>query len=370
MSKKHKVAWLMVLLSIISQLFLSGCSYKDIDKRYFVLNLGIDHHKGGGNKKYTLSIKVAIPVQEKQASVGQQSTTLSIDTNSLAEGLEQLKSRLDKKVDYGHLKVLLVDPYVAEHDMATITSWFIERRDIQKIAYMAIAKPDCKTIMKTVPITEKMPSGTLLLQFGDTGSTSSYTITEYLFSFYRDLKEQGKTAILPIIESKENRIEIQTVGLFNQNKLIGELPPNETLLLNAFINHRMNYTMKMATDNNQGTASFKTIRAKIHLYASGPKPHANVHIHSTGEIGIPEKNFNKSLALKEEQLVNKKLQKEYTRLLTDLQKKNVDPIGLGLIYRSHHFNHFKEDEKWQSIYPELTFNVKVQTSFKEDGISG
>ncbi|WEG12557.1 Ger(x)C family spore germination protein [Pullulanibacillus sp. KACC 23026] len=367
MPKKHRIILsFIVLLCFFTS---TGCGYKDIDKRYFVVNLGIDHHEG--KKPYTLSIKIAIPTQEgEEPASSDQATVLSINTTSLSEGLELLKTRLDRKLDFGHLKILLVDPYVAAHEMKTITAWLIERRDIQKIAYVAIADPSSKKILSFTPITEKMPSGTLILQFGDTGYSSPYTNTEYLFNFFRDLNEKGKTAVLPIIEIKNGRFQIQTVGLFDQTHLVAKLSPQETLLLNSFLNHRFSYELKVPTNKKQGVASFRVVRTKLHLHTERERPYLSVQIKAIGEIGLPGKTSTLENTQSDAAAVNKFLKKKYTHLFKAMQRMRTDPAGLGLMYRSHHFNHQNEDERWAAIYPNLTFKVHVQTDFKENGISG
>ncbi|HET6872569.1 MAG TPA: Ger(x)C family spore germination protein, partial [Sporolactobacillaceae bacterium] len=167
MGKKRNWGVLFLIASLL--ITTTGCGYKDIDKRYFILNIGID--KGKGKAKYTIFIKIANPSEQGKIQ-SNDSEVLSIQSNSFSDGLELLKTRLDKNVDLGHMKVLMVSPYIAKHDMATLTDWIVQHRDIQRIAYVAIAKPSCRTILTVNPKTEKLPSGTLLLTFGDTGTTS------------------------------------------------------------------------------------------------------------------------------------------------------------------------------------------------------
>lgn len=51
------------------------------------------------------------------------------------------------------------------------------------------------------------------------------------------------------------------------------------------------------------------------------------------------------------------------------QKANVDPLGIGLDYRAHHFGTVKEEWKaWQALYPELEFNVNIQVKLDDVGV--
>lgn len=362
MEKKRNWGVLFLIVSLL--ITTTGCGYKDIDKRYFVLNIGVD--KGKDKEKYTIFIKIANPSEQGKIQ-SNDSEVLSIQSNSLSEGLELLKTRLDKGVDLGHMKVLLVSPYIAKHDMANVTNWIIQHRDIQRIAYVAIAKPNCQTILNVNPKTEKLPSGSLILTFGDTGTTSPFVNTEFLFDFYRDLNEKGKTAVLPIIEVVDNRIQVQRVGVFKSTNLVGELTPKETELLNAFIDQGNSYNMKYVIDNT--VASLKSVRPKLHLHATGPSPYLEVDVKARGTVNTGLNNSSYSDIEKREERINQGLKKDIASLIKDLQKKNVDPIGLGLLYRSRHFYHAADSQAWKVLYPNLKVKVNVNTIFEGTGIT-
>jgi len=43
-----------------------------------------------------------------------------------------------------------------------------------------------------------------------------------------------------------------------------------------------------------------------------------------------------------------------------LKKNKVDPLGLGIIYRAHHYSDVEDLKHWEEIYPNLKFDVQVK----------
>lgn len=210
-------AYIRIALASLIIGMLGGCGFKDIDKRFFVVAIGIDASENE-KKPYRITLQLAIPSPsiEPGASKTQIET---IDAPSIAEGVRMLKAYVDKELDFGHCKIYIVGEKVVKTNYQDTLQWMMRRRDIQNIANIAIGRPDAASILKVIPISERYPGNTLFLSFGADGTESSYTYVETLSDLSRRATEQGLDPLMPIImKNKESSFIINQTALLDKKE--------------------------------------------------------------------------------------------------------------------------------------------------------
>jgi spore germination protein KC len=116
-----------------------------------------------------------------------------------------------------------------------------------------------------------------------------------------------------------------------------------------------------AINISKGNASFKIKEAKNHMLSAFFVIKLNA---------IVEEKMDNQLSLSDDQIkkiqdeTEKKIKKEVTLLLDNIQKTKLDPIGLGLKFNSNNFDH----RNWDNLYPNLRFNVNVACKINGVGI--
>lgn len=357
----------LVLMVIILLLTGSGCGYKDIDKRFFVVSIGIDPGEKQGF--YQVILKLAIP--KADAKMGQEEfIILSEETRSIAEAIRIMKSKIDKELDFSHAKMIVLGEGITGKNVAGIMDWFVRRRDIQKIAWVGIGKPNAKKILEIKPRSERLPSNALFLSFGQSGTESEYIISKYLFDFRRRLKERGLDPILPIIEvgEKGEMFTINTSAVFNKHTLKLRLSPEETKLFNSLSSKVRKADIKINKGDIYYFISTDHIRSKFKLHTSADKPYAEFSVHITGIIEESKEEVSENELTSYKKIAEEEFPKRLVALLKKLQKADVDPLGLGLKYRSRHFNNHEEWKEWQTLYPKLDFRVNVTINLRGTGV--
>jgi spore germination protein KC len=205
--------WLLLLLLLFLSLFtIEGCGYKDIEKRFFVVSIGFDK-PSNSNNLYKMTLKLAIPKSDPK-NKSDQFILLSEEAKSISEATRLFKAETDKELDFTHAKLIILGEQLLEESIEPIIDWSIRRRDIQGVAWVAIGKPSANAVL---------------------ASESEFTVSTFLFDFFRKSYEKGFQAILPMIEVKENTFTIKKAAIFDKfvKKLI--LSPNETKLLNLLM---------------------------------------------------------------------------------------------------------------------------------------
>ncbi|GGD73978.1 Ger(x)C family spore germination protein [Paenibacillus nasutitermitis] len=346
---------------------LTGCGFKDIDKRFFVVAMGIDLSETN-KKDYYITLRLAAPSPRVEPGASK-TDVQAIHAPSIAEALRLLKSYVDKEIDFGHCKLYVFGEKLVQSDYRDVMDWLSRRRDVQNVSYLAIGRPDAQSIMKINPPTERYPGNTLFLQFGKDGTESSYIISEYLFDFMRRLGEKGMDPILPVVQTVNNGYLIAQLALLNKRNMVETLSQSETQLFNQIFNKFTKSTItatikdeRLVLAVNRITSHYKIVKGtngthtlKLTLGFRGIFEEAPQGIYNRNWTDL-QNHFNRQIAGEAKQLLEK------------VQKADVDPFGFGLRFRATHKGSETTWKEWQSIYPRLTFDVKVDTMIEGTGV--
>ncbi|BBH21465.1 hypothetical protein Back11_28100 [Paenibacillus baekrokdamisoli] len=362
----YKSLRLVAVLILLANM-IAGCGFKDIDKRFFVVAMGIDKPKNDG-KGYLITLRLAVtsPKIEPGAAITQIET---IKAPSIAEAVRLIKSHVDKELDFGHCKLYLLGYEFAKHDYNELLNWLGRRRDVQNVAHLAIGTPDAKSIMKINPKTERYSGNMIFLLFGKDGTESSYIISQFLFDFTRSVGEKGLDPVLPIMRGVPEGYVITKLGLLNKSKLVLTLNPNETELFNQIRNEYAKSTVTAKIRGSILVLSVGNIKSNYKIIQEKDGSHVvklNLRIKGIFEeapMGVYDWNWTKL-----EASFNKQVAKKAERLLLKIQKAGVDPFGFGLRYRATHRGSEKTWKDWKSIYPELKFEVDAVVKIEGTGL--
>jgi len=355
-----------VLSLSLALLTLTGCGFKDIDKRFFVVGTGIDW-SGNESKPYRITLQLAIPSPkiEPGSSKIQYET---IDAPTIAEGVRMLKAYVDKELDFGHCKMMIIGEELAKRDINPAINWMLRRRDIQSVATLAVGRPTAETVLHVHPASERYPGNALLLSFGADGTESSYNYVETLSGMERRLSEKGMDPALAVItnDGKDSFI-INQVALFDKEKIKMILTPAETQLFNQMSDHFMKASMHgmfkgtpMVIAINQLNSSFR-IQRKTDPVLVTMKVKMDVVFEEA-----PNGLFDRAWKPVEDALASE-YEKAAITLLKKIQQQNIDPFGFGLRYRAIHPG--KDAWKhWKELYPDAKFNVEALVKIEGTGL--
>ncbi|MCA1039609.1 Ger(x)C family spore germination protein [Bacillus infantis] len=346
-------------------LFLGGCGFKDIDNRFFVVTMGIDRPEDDGDL-IKVSLKLAIPTADTRSD-DSRFVVVTETSETISEAIRIIKSRVDKELDFGHLKVILLGDSLTGESVKREMDWFYRRRDIQKIAWIAIGKPTAEEVMKIKPPSERLASNTLFLSFDLQGSESPYTISKYLFQFYRESKSKGISPVLPVVKVKNGLLEINQADIFKDHKRALRLSKNETKTFNALKHEFEKQQITVKEQDKFFVVSIDNYKSDIKIAENSKGAAVEVGISVQGTIEESRSDLSK----KELEVYNQLLEKEIERIVKDLLKKfqynSLDPMGFGLAYRASHFEK-EEWERWNAIYPDIDIKVKADSKIMGTGI--
>ncbi|MCM3160117.1 Ger(x)C family spore germination protein [Metabacillus litoralis] len=358
-----------ILIVAAAFLFLGGCGYKDIDRRFFVVSIGVDKSDDKENM-YDITLKVAVPTSETKTG-SNESRMMTESAETISEAVRIIKSKVEKELDFSHTKMIVLGEKVVEDDLTNILDWFYRRRDIQAIAWTAVGSPTALSVLEAKPSGERVPSNALFLSFGNVGTETPYVTSVYIFDFRRRQTERGIDPFLPIIKTEEEAFSINNTSLISDMKQVLILSAEETKYFNMLRNRASKFDIKVEKEEKPYFL-FSTDKIKASFDLKSEKSNRPVISYDVQLSGIVEEAFetlDEAKANEYEKAVKIEVEEQINSLLKKLQKEEVDPLGFGLRYRATKTG--KESnkvEKWDEIYPNAQFKVKVSVDMKNVGI--
>lgn len=367
-TKWMKVAFLSILLVILTSA-ISGCGYKGVDKRSYVVGIGVDPAKDPGNT-FRITLKLAKPIPSLKSATENNYEYLVHESDSIAEAIRFMETQNDKVVDFSQAKILALSEDVLSGDLFPLMDYFVRRGDLQLVLYVIAAKPTAEDVLKVKPPLEAAGENTLYNYFDNTGTESPFVTTTFLFEFRRDYDTKGLSTVLPIVKANEagTKFTVNESLVLKNNVEPVVLKPTHTKLYNTLMKDASGHGYRIESNGYKFTLIMSRVKMKTKIQANGKeKPKVVISIKAIGSIS----ESNKLLKLKDlnhySKIASDKFGLQVKELLEELQEKNLDPFGFGLNYRSTRLNTKHTLDDWKEIYPELEFDVKVDMQLKSVG---
>lgn len=361
--------WLaLTVAGLVAAFLMAGCSSKDIDKRFFVVSLGMD---GGAGGKVLVSLKLAIPKGVIRHG-DSEFIMMTMEDNTVENAVNRIRTLLDKELDFGHLKLVVFGEGLARQGIMPYMDWLERTPQIQRICWLAVGKPSALKVLEFRPMSERYPSNNIFLSLARSGTESDLAVTQYLYSFSRELSERGVDPKLPVIEVAKQGLAIDHLVLFRGDKLSLHLTPDETRIMNI-IHGQKNRTEWMVGSEEDAPAGRAVLYSRQHQadfrILEGAEPAARIGIRIKAGLGeiVPRGTLNPERKAALVRQAEEKISKETLALLEKCRKAGIDPLGMGLRYRATHWNNETEWTEWQALYPALKFEVKTEVRITATG---
>lgn len=356
-------------LAMMAALLLqTGCAFKDIDKRIFVLAIGIDPSEKVRDG-FKVTLKLAKPSGDVKLAISQDFTYLSHDSDSIAEALRKLETHVDKKLDLGHARSIVINKELISKDLNKFMDVFTRRGDIQMISYVAVSEKTAEETVKFSPDTEPPATIALFNFFDNTGTQSPYISTTFLFEMRRKLLNKGIDAVLPIIDINEEQksFVVNKALVLRWGKKPLELTELQTKYLNSLIKDVNEFNYEIKEDDHHMILFINRVKMHYKIILDDGPPRIDMYIVKIGIISESDRDLNNAHVKKYSKEAEDDIKKKVVELLTKLQENNLDPFGFGLRYRATRLSREGLMDDWERIYPEIKFNVNVRVELKATG---
>jgi spore germination protein KC len=349
---------------------LTSFDFKDIDRRTFIVALGID--SGDQQNQMKVIIKTAIPTSIGGRSGGEEDQRnyqlFTVETNSVGDALRKFKAESSLEPDFSHLKIIIFGKgFVQNYPIKPIIDYFIRRRDLQTIVWTSVGFPDAKEILSLQPPSEKIASNSLFLKFGQ-GVKSQYIQRVKVYETYRDLITPGLSPCCPIIEIVDNEFSINKIAIFEQGKVKMILSPEETRIFNIIQPHIKTFFFKMQPVKNNHPIGFNIKNAKtdIKTIKTGNNSiDCQVNVKLVGAVEETDYKENNLPQLNKDLEVLAKGQIE--ALFDKFKGSKIDPFSIQARYWAIDPSYEFTKDWLTEIFPKINFIINVNAEINESG---
>ncbi|HWL26024.1 MAG TPA: Ger(x)C family spore germination protein [Ureibacillus sp.] len=366
--KKYQI----ILVVLLSLFFLSACSIKEIEKSAFIAEIGIDS-SGNSEKPFKVTLKIYNPTSSIKESDSPNYIYISEDGKSITDAIRLLETKVDKRLEFGHLKfIILGEESIEKLQIRDMLDFFSRRPDIQLISWVMIGRPSAEHIVKMVPKSETAAYTSLFNYFDQNANESPFIVSRFLFDFRRKYFDEGVDPVLPIVETEEQEFKIDSALIIGENKNTVALDTNETRIYDILKGNVFKADLIVDTENEY----FMIEADKIHVNYqtvedSDGSITLKVHINAKGIIVESKKHLEIDNLKKYNELAGKHATELTKKFIIKLQESEIDPIGFGVRYQTTKLhNHLMSYEEWMKAYKDADLDIKVTFELKSTGQLG
>jgi Ger(x)C family germination protein len=196
-----------------------------------------------------------------------------------------------------------------------------------------------------------------------------------LHVFLNHFYGEGMDAYVPMLTiDKKDRVQIEGVGIFKDDKLKLHLNEDQTSIFSLLKDPRTQATIKIDSDdqkNRRDIITARAFRSKSHWDWDQRKEQLNLRLQiQMTLVQYPDWfNVEKTEDVMEiKKQIVETLEKEIGNLLASFKEHGVDPIGIGNIVRSK--DRTWEEATFYKLYPDLPINVNVNVQIIHSGLKG
>ncbi|MDN5331334.1 MAG: spore germination protein [Tepidanaerobacteraceae bacterium] len=358
---------------------VSGCwDMVDIDRRFFVGNIGID--KAAVDDK--LKVEFTMPIVRKISGEGGQggggggSTIASVSTvaDSIHAAARQMSHRLSRRLFFEHTRVILIGEEAARDGIEGVVNFLSRNTEINRRGRIMVVKGKAEDALKVKNEYETLHAMYIANIFENWMFCSKFieiTIDDFMKSVY---STKGNVLLSRLTPGKMD-VSIGGAAVIKNYKLVGWLDENETLGVNFVLGKVRggDLTFKQPGEDYPVVMSIIQISTKMELVEAGTYPKFKISPRIVADIvetpvdakidGDKLKSLEKDLEEKVNQIILKgvkKLQKEF----------QVDVLGFGEYlykYRPDIWEYYRED--WENIFPDVEVVVDTKATIRGIGAS-
>ena len=361
-----------IIILILISLFLTACSYKEINRLAIVNAIGIDYI----DNNYVISVQV-MNLEKKTNDTTQESSILYEGKGpSILSALDNISLEYPNTLYLGHLELLIIGKdIILNNNIDKIFDFFLREPQARTDCLLLMSNKNYAKDIINPKVENKegtFPSKDIITTIENSKEKNGYIIKQSLEEFIISYYEEGNDIVSTNIILDKDDKEVKTVltGLlsFKKNKYINELNKDNSFSYNTIKSNYKRVGINVLYNNKPVGISISS-KSKIKLYIKDNKPHFDINIYIDGTITELHTNIdfnNDNDYEKIENVTNKYIKDKIDNFLNYSKENNLDLIGLkNIIYKYK----YKEYEKYknENIYEKSIININVKTDIYRYG---
>lgn len=360
---------------------------REINDLGFVTAVGVDKAQPPNRFSVTVQIANASSASAKSEQ-GQTESGVWVGSEngeSLFDAVRNLVRISSRRVMWAHNNVIIIGESLAKDSLLPVADFFTHNPELRMKTPVVIARGEAKKYILAKAGMET-PSGLSFTYFNDYSSLLGKTVRSNMLTISTALATPNAEPLIAAVSlkkveadpeiggksiagSESKTIDVSGSAVFNKEKLIGWLSPEETEGI-AWILQEAQNTVVTVTDplHQNQSVSVETIGMKTKIIAKVIEgiPHITISISGDGNIveedGSTRQGIN-TMKNHIEDLVDRKISDQIKTSIGKIQHVyNSDVINLAAIVHVQNDREWHNGlkYKWKEIFPQATFKVRVR----------
>lgn len=369
---------LIILISLlILSLLITGCpQMRQLDTLGIITARGIDIN----DEDLIKSNFVMLQFEEQSEEI---TNIVSGVGNTSMGAIENADNESNFLLEPGDLQLDLYGLKAAKKGIAPHLDILNRNTHTPDLVYLALSKTTAEEVINVQEQDFTTNIGQYLHKNIDkTGESPKHFPKMDLQRFMLYYKDVGRDPILPIFEILDGKPKINSIGVLQSDKYVGQLPIDNTILFNLhFTNVQEDWLQvsipsepfqrdlheksPQSSDNINMTIEILKNKSQIKLNRGSLEFNHSISLQgnltdtsSYGQLDLQDQKVLKKI----EKEVKKELKRRYEKLLEELQDFNSDPFGYGEVYRQHLRHEKLTTDKWRKLYPDIKVNYDLDVN--------
>lgn len=340
-------------------LFIGGCSRTTIiDDVKIIQSLGYDYenNKIKGTASYPVYVESMKESHPRKLFTSDSNTTTGVFTS--------FANQTAHKIDMTQLGSVLVSEGFAENGISDLIGNLNSDPNISSNTTLIISNKPASVLLEESMDYPPYFLSSLLDQSMRNGNVPFSNLHTVSYQYY----SEGQDMYIPKMDIHEEGLIVSDgIGIFKGENFALSLNNKESLMLKILVDDDgFNSTYEFSTNNN------KNLLIKIvsnHKKSLVQKNISKVTYNLKLKVYLKEKASKLSVANINNKLtkeIEANIEKELTGLLEKLRNENVDPVGIGELFRGVQRD-WKKYDFYDKVYPNIKFNIKADVDIVSTG---
>ncbi|WP_330948565.1 Ger(x)C family spore germination protein [Virgibacillus sp. MG-45] len=360
---------------LLCMLFLTGClQSSQLEKMGIITAKGTDVSDNG-------DIELSIVLFQFEAQSTNNTKIVSGKGKTIQGAIQNANYETNFKLSSEKLQLELFGREAAERGIHRFVDTLAREANLPNTMFLSLSNSSAKEIMLIQESGIAMNIGQYLHGVIDKNAPDHIFPKITLSAFLASLYDVGVDPILPIFELEDGIPKITKIGIFKEDKLVGEESIDDRVLYNLmhkkikeetlfvtlpFTPFQKDVQQMLSQGEENLSTSFNILSGSSNTILKDKRDlsfQTNIKL----ELELTETSYqlnfkDEQVIRKLEQAVEKKLASTYKSILADLQQLNADSFGYGKTYRIHQKGNKLTKTEWHELYPKINVDFSVDAN--------
>ncbi|MCM3628559.1 Ger(x)C family spore germination C-terminal domain-containing protein [Paenibacillus glycanilyticus] len=361
---------LSLLLALMLLAVLPGCDYRILERIGYTYAASYDTAPGN-------QVEIGISIPRADPTVKLQRELHSAIGKSSKDARVKFSNETDLLLVNGQIRVLLYSEDLARKDLANEINSILRDTSISPLVRISLVNGNAKDLLFK-NYKQHLSTDKYINRLLEKSSVNNRIPKTTLYEFERDYYEDGVDPVAPILKEEDEDITLDGIGLFRGYQYIAKIPNKDALLFSILRGRIKKGDMALdLAEHENGSAEeyimFTSVisNRKMHVkHRSGEPIHVTLEANFKGSVHEYIGNLKLSKDADRHQVekrVSELLTSRANRLVKQLQRYNVDSLGIGIHVRNSMSHKEWKALDWSKEYPRVKVDCQLKFKAKDYG---